>query len=205
VARLVLWSGLDSWRAEVVSLDLSADGIVATGTQMGADPVAYRLDYRLEAGPAFITQMLTVDVAGETWGRQLRLVRHADGNWSCDTTERGAAPLPPAGGDVEAVSGALDCDLARSPLTNLMPVRRHHLHERPGEAELLMAWVSVPDLGLRPSEQRYEHVRREADHAVVRYVGRNRDFVGDLVVDRDGVVELYPDLARRVTTTPGMA
>ncbi len=36
-------------------------------------------------------------------------------------------------------------------------------------------------------------------HAVVRYVGRHRNFVGDLVFDRDGVVELYPDLASRVT------
>ncbi|MCA1676069.1 MAG: putative glycolipid-binding domain-containing protein [Actinobacteria bacterium] len=197
--RLVLWSGLDSWRAEVVSLELSDDGMVATGTQIGADPVAYRLDYRLKAGPSFITQMLTVDVAGEGWRRQLRLERHADGNWSCGTTERGDAPLPRAGGDVEAVSGALDCDLARSPLTNLMPVRRHRLHERSGEADFLMAWVSVPDLGLHPSEQRYEHVRRDADHAVVRYVGRHRDFVGELVLDGDGVVEFYPDLARRVT------
>jgi len=58
VARLVLWSGLDSWRAEVVSLDLSADGIVATGTQMGADPVAYRLDYRLEAGPGCVPDLV---------------------------------------------------------------------------------------------------------------------------------------------------
>ena len=197
--RLVLWSGLDSWRAEVVSLELSADGIDATGTQMGADPVAYRLDYRLKAGPEFITQLLIVDAVGESWGRRLRLVRHADGNWSCDTKAQGDAPLPPPGGDVEAVSGALDCDLARSPLTNLMPVRRHRLLERPGEADFLMAWVSVPDLALHPSEQRYEHVRRDATHAVVRYVGRHRDFVGDIVFDPDGVVELYPDLARRVT------
>ena len=198
--RLVLWSGLDSWRAEVANLEVSADRLVATGTQIGVDPIAYRLDYSLDAGPAFITQVLTVEASGEGWGRQLRLVRHADGSWTCDTTERGDAPLPPAGGDVEAVRGALDCDLARSPLTNLMPVRRHRLHERPGEVDFLMAWVSVPDLGVRPSEQRYEHVRRDGDEAVVRYVGRHRDFVGDLVFDRDGVVDLYPDLARRVAT-----
>jgi hypothetical protein len=82
-----------------------------------------------------------------------------------------------------------------------MPVRRHRLHEQPGEADFLMAWVSVPDLGLHPSEQRYEHVRRSSDQAVVRYVGRHRDYVGDLAFDRDGVVELYPDLATRVTAT----
>ena len=198
VGRLVLWTGLDGWRAEAASLALGTDSIVATGTQLGADPVAYRLDYRLETGPAFVTQALTVDVAGEGWQRHMHLVRHADGEWECDTEEQGDAPLPPSGGDVGAVRGALDCDLARSPLTNLMPVRRHRLHEQPGQVDFLMAWVSVPDLRLLPSEQRYEHVRREADHSVVRYVGRHRDFVGDLVFDRDGVVERYPDLATRV-------
>lgn len=198
VRRLVLWRGLDSWRTEAVTFELGVEGIVAAGTQLGVDPLAYRLDYRLNAGPAFVTQSLAIDVTGESWARHMRLLRHADGTWSCDAHEHGEPPLPPAGGDVEAVSGALDCDLARSPLTNLMPVRRHRLHERPGQADFLMAWVSVPDLALRPSQQHYEHVRRDNDHAVVRYVGRHRDFVGELVLDRDGVVEMYPDLAARV-------
>ena len=197
-SRLVLWRGLDAWRAEVASVELGVDEIVAAGTQIGADPLAYRLDYRLEAGPAFVTRSLTVEAAGEGWARRLRLARSAGGAWSCDTDVHGEAPLPPPGGALGAVRGALDCDLARSPLTNLMPIRRHHLHERPGRADFLMAWVSVPDLLVRPSEQRYEHVRRGDDHAVVRYVGRHRHFVGDLVVDPDGIVEVYPDLATRV-------
>jgi hypothetical protein len=51
---------------------------------------------------------------------------------------------------------------------------------------------------VQPSRQRYEHVRLTADGAVVRYVGEHRDFVGELELDRDGVVIFYPDLARRV-------
>ena len=102
--------GLDSWPAEVANPEVDDDRLVATGTQIGVDPVAYRLDYSLDAGPAFMTHVLTVEASGEGWRRQLRLVRHADGSWTCDTTQRGDAPLPPAGGDVEAVRGALDCD-----------------------------------------------------------------------------------------------
>jgi hypothetical protein len=198
VRRLVLWSGLDAWRAEAVTLELGPDSLAATGTQLGADPVPYRLDYELRTGPSFVTHALHVDAVGESWRRRLRLVRHSDGTWEWNTHEEGDAPLPPSGGDTAAVNGAVDVDLARSPLTNLMPVRRHRLHERPGEVDFLMAWVSVPDLGVHPSEQRYEHVRRDVDHSVVRYVGRHRDFVGDLVFDQDGIVEHYPDLARRV-------
>ena len=180
-------------------MELGADALVATGTQIGADPVPYRLDYGLTTGPAFVTETLTVDATGEGWRRHLSLVRRPDGTWECVTQAEGVASLPPPGGDVAAVRGALDCDLARSPLTNLMPVRRHRLHEEPGEVDFLMAWVSVPDLGLHPSEQRYEHVRSHADYSVVRYVGRHRDFVGELVFDHDGIVEHYPELAKRVT------
>ena len=58
----------------------------------------------------------------------------------------------------------------------------------------------VPDLGLHPSRQRYEHVRRNAHKAVVRYVdlGLFRGFTSELELDRDGLVLLYPQLARRV-------
>ncbi|MDQ3641671.1 MAG: putative glycolipid-binding domain-containing protein, partial [Actinomycetota bacterium] len=102
-------------------------------------------------------------------------MRHDGGGaWTCAADEEGKADLPPAGGDVGAVTGAVDCDLGYSPLTNLMPVRRHGLHERPGSADFLMAWVSVPDLGLHPSQQRYEHVRRHGRGATVRYVGAHR-------------------------------
>lgn len=197
--RLVLWSGLDAWRAEVANVDVGPDSLSAAGTQLGADPLPYRLDYELSTGPAFVTDALHVDVAGEGWQRQLWLVRRADGRWDCDTTAHGDVPLPPAGGDLAALDGALDCDLAFSPLTNLMPIRRHGLHEGPGEIDCLMAWVSVPDLGVHRSEQRYEHVNRTADAVVVRFVAREPEFVCELVLDGDGIVEHYPELAQRVT------
>lgn len=80
----------------------------------------------------------------------------------------------------------------------LMPVRRHGLHLRAGEVDFLMAWVSVPDLSVHASRQRYEHVGRRDERAVVRYVGEHRSFVGELELDDDGFVLFYPELARRV-------
>lgn len=198
VRRLLLWSGLDSWRAEVAHVDLASDGVTARGTQLGVDPVPYRLDYRLEAGDRFVTRRLEVEVTGAGWARRLDLRHDGGGIWVCQADEEGNADLPPAGGDVEAVAGALDCDLGRSPMTNLMPVRRHGLHERPGSVDFLMAWVSVPDLGLHSSHQRYEHRRRHPQGAVVRYVGAHRSFVGDLELDQDGLVVVYPQLAKRI-------
>ena len=57
-----------------------------------------------------------------------------------------------------------------------------------------MAWVSVPQLTVERSDQRYEPI----DECHVRYVGVNIDFVAELEYDQDGLVLNYPDMAERV-------
>ena len=195
-SRLVVWSGEDEWRAEVCRLELLPRGVRAEGTQIGVTPLPYRMDYRLDASGNFITSRLEVEVAGDGWTRRLVLTHDGSGTWEATTGSSGDSGLPPPGGDLELVDGALDCDLGLCPLTNLMPVVRHGLHRGAGERDFLMAWVSGPDLGVHPSEQRYEHVRMTPAGSVVRYVGAHRDFVGELEFDEDGVVLFYPDLAR---------
>lgn len=201
MSRLLLWEGVDEWRAEAARIELAADGLRAAGTQLGADPIPYRLTYELDAsGEGFVTRSLRLRTEGEGWARAVEMSHDGAGGWRCAVTvEEGTVDLAAAGGDVAAVAGALDCDLGRCPLTNTMPVRRHALNERAGEIDFLMAWISVPDLGLHPSRQRYQHVKRSADgHSVVRYVGEHRGFVGELELDAEGLVIHYPQLARRV-------
>ncbi len=198
MSRLLIWSGLDAWRAEVATVDLGAEGLSATGTQVGADPLPYRLDYQLEVGDDWITRELRLKARGTGWSRWLDLRHDGAGRWSAGVSHAGRVSLAEPAGDLDAVAGALDCDLGLCPLTNVMPVRRHDLHVRAEAHDFLMAWVSVPDLGVHPSRQRYEHVGRREGRLVVRYVGDHRDYVGELELDDDGFVLLYPELARRV-------
>lgn len=198
VRRLLIWSGIDAWRAEVAAVQMGSRSLSAAGTQLGVEPVPYRVDYQLEVGETWITRRLNVRATGEGWARELDLRHDGAGAWTAEAGAEGAVALPAPGGDAAAVNGALDCDLGLCPLTNVMPVRRHELHRRVGEVDFLMAWVSVPDLGLHPSRQRYEHVGRRGDRLVVRYVGEHRSFVGELELDDQGLVLLYPELARRL-------
>ena len=172
----VAWEGDEDWTAEVCELELSDDGIVATGTQLGVDPYPYRASYELDARGDWITRRFRVTVAG---GAEIDLRHDGEGHWE------GRPEL----------DGALDCDLAYSPLTNLMPIRRHALHERAGTFDYLMAWVSLPDLAVHLSPQRYAHRRL----GVVHFSGE--DFEADIEVDANGLVTLYPQIARRVTDT----
>ncbi len=125
---------------------------------------AYRLEYELDVGPGWVT-------------RRLR-VRCGDRALDLDPSEH----------------DALDCDLGLSPLTNTMPIRRHELlapDARP--VEIVAAWVSVPDLEVHRSPQRYEPI----DAGRVRYVALDGDFTAVLDVDPDGLVRAYEHLAVR--------
>ena len=180
--RALVWHGVEEWLAEHAQVDLHEDGVLATGVQLGVTPEPYLVEYRLDAPSDWITRRLDVEASGAGWRRSLTLEHDGAGRWTAD------------GERVTDVDGALDCDLAFSPLTNLMPVRRSALHQRAGSEDFVMAWVSVPDLRVHASPQRYEHVRP----GVVRYVARDGDFTAELELDDDGLVVRYPRLAERV-------
>ena len=204
--RLLIWAGergwAGGWRTEVAQVQLDEGALRATGTQLATHPLPYRLDYSLDAsGPAFITRSLRIVAAGEGWERRLRLKRDPSGEWTSEMGSEGEPALPATGRDDPGLIDALDCDLGFSPLTNTMPVLRHRLHRQPGRVDFVMAWISVPDLGLHGSHQRYEHLDADGDGATVKYAsvedGRET-FTADLELDGEGLVRHYPGLARRV-------
>ena len=171
-------------------MELSSGSLSASGHAIGTDPEPYHLTYELETGPAYVTVRMLVTAEAPSGRRTLELRRSDDGKWS-------ANGLPVASAD-----GALDCDLGRCPLTNTMPVLRHGLHRSGGPVDFVMAWISVPDLTVSASEQRYTFLRHQGRLSVVRYEGSHRSFVGDLELDDDGLVVRYPGLATRVWPPP---
>lgn len=180
--RALAFTGLEEWHGEYVRIDLRPDGLLAAGVQLGAEPEPYRAEYELDAPSNWVTRRLEVEVTGAGVRRSLVLEHDGSGAWSANGEAR------------PDLDGALDCDLAFSPLTNVMPVRRHALHERDATHDFAMAWVSLPDLAVHNSPQRYEHVRA----GVVRFVGLDNDFTAELELDADGLVVRYPRIAERV-------
>ena len=180
--RLVIWRGVEEWLAEAAYVRIEDGRLSAHGTQLGAEPDPYRLDYSLRTGPDFVTETLELSVAarrraaaaapGARPGRQLDGRRQA----ACRTW-----------------TGALDCDLAFSPLTNAMPILRHGLREPGAEPrDFAMAWVAVPGLEIHRSPQRYEPM----DERHVRFVSLDSAFTAELELDDDGLVVRYPRTRR---------
>jgi hypothetical protein len=197
VARIISWRGPEPERFESAYVRIEGDTMVARGASVTA---AYTLDYALDVGPRWRTRALTVRSHGNGWDRRLDLERAEDGAWSARWEGQGGEPLPDTLPDLDA---ALDCDLGLCPVTNTMPIRRLDLvaAAHRGEAvrtELLMAWVSVPDLAVHRSVQHYEASAPVASGggALVRYASER--FVTVLETDRDGLVVSYPALGREI-------
>ena len=153
--RTFVWRALDATRFEIARVEVEADRLTASGTQIGVEPQAYELRYTL--GP----DALRVEVAG---------VRELDVD--LDRYEF--------------------FDLGYSPLFNSLPVLRYGLGNGGEARDFVMAWVSVPELEVTRSEQRYEPL----GPGRVRY--RAGSFSAELELDSDGFVVYYPGLAERV-------
>lgn len=188
--------------AEFAEVSLGGSWLRAAGVAVSADPLPYHLNYELECADDFVTRSLTVQTRGANWSRHLTLSRDPRGTWKVEASAEGEADgLPPPGGDSAALATALDCDLGECPVTNTMPVLRHGLLHGGAPRDFIMAWVSVPDLAVRPSAQRYTFISRLAAAtgrpaaAVIRY--ESGSFRADVMFDGDGLVIDYPGLGRR--------
>ncbi|MET8247023.1 putative glycolipid-binding domain-containing protein [Streptomyces sp. NPDC005202] len=146
----------------------------AHGRAVGTVPEPYWITYELDTSDGYVTCGLSVTAKTATGVRALDLQHDGEGRWTAN-----GEPRPD-------VDGPLDCDLGLCPLTNTMPVLRHGLHRMPGAQEFLLAWVSVPDLTVRPSRQTYTHLGRTGHGARVRYASGG--FRSDLEFDADGCV-----------------
>jgi len=184
-SRTVTWEVFESRGYETAWAEFGEGSLRARGRAVGVAPEPYWISYELETGDDFVTRRLAVTAETGSGTRTLDLAHDGHGRWAAD-----GQPLP-------GLDGALDCDLGLCPLTNAMPVLRHGLHRAPGEREFLMAWVSVPELSVRPSPQTYTHLERTDTGGRVRFA--SGDFRSDLLFDEDGLVVDYPSLARRLT------
>lgn len=93
------------------------------------------------------------------------------------------------GRQAPSVAGCVDLDLAFSPSTNTIPIRRLSLN--PGErAEVRAAWLTFPALSLEPLIQTYVRTGESTYH----YESSDGGFATDLEVGAAGLVLAYPPL-----------
>ena len=169
----VQWPGLEHVIARVADSGFRADSELVT-----AEDGPFRADYELECDAAWQVRGLTMHVASSAGTRTLTLSVASDGRWTVDGQAR------------PDLDGCVDLDINRTPLTNTLPIRR--LSWSPDVAvDLDVAYVSVPELDVRPVKQRYTQLQP----GLYRY--ESGTFQADLPVDDHGFVLDYPGLWQR--------
>jgi hypothetical protein len=191
VTTMFTWQGADGRAMESARVLFGGGGLRALGRSVRAVPgePAFTASYRLVVNDEGVLARLAVTTATAERERTLTLNRTEDGYWMLDNG---------SGSGRQEFDGALDVDLAYSPLFNALPIRRLGLQREAGDHQLPMVFVSLPTLEVRPDTQRYRTVTPlDGDgRAVVNF--ESTRFSSDLVVDTDGVVLDYPGLATRL-------
>jgi hypothetical protein len=98
------------------------------------------------------------------------------------------------GREDESIRGCVDIDLAWSPSTNTLPIRRLRLAVGSASGVVTAAWVRFPELSLQPLPQEY----RRLSERRYRYESHGGAFAADLEVDGEGLVLDYEGVWRRV-------
>lgn len=184
VTTMLTWQADDGTGLEGARLLLGqGGGFRALSRLVRAD---FTASYRLVVRDNGTVERLSVTSATAQRERHLTMNRTDDGFWLLDTG---------TGGTRTELNGALDVDVAFSPLLNSVPIRRLRLHREAGEHILPVAFVSLPELRVEPAEQTYRTLAPlgEDGTATVRFAAG--DVSADLVVDGDGLVQRYPGLA----------
>jgi uncharacterized protein len=174
------WPGV-----EHVMVASGSAGFRADSEMILSDGGFARIAYHLECRADWQFLSLELSVTKMTGTSRLSLTRDGNGCWVA-----GQEPLP-------SLDGCADIDISRTPLTNTLPIRR--LPWSPGTArELDVAYISVPELGIRPVKQRYVMLGRDDRTGETEYRYESGAFRADLTIGADGYVADYPGIWRRI-------
>ena len=181
--RVVAWRRTDEDAGHSLArVERRDTGWLLHGTEVLAGPqTLLACSFRVEVDGAWATRR--VEAVAVSADGECRLVLDADGDrrWWRDGVR---AP---------ELDGCVDVDVAATPLTNTLPIRRLASLGTGQAVTAPVAWVDVPALGVTRVEQTYRRLgpaRWEyADDAHGSFA---------LTVDEDGLVDEYTGMAVRV-------
>lgn len=179
--REIRWESEEGDGIEHLAFDTVADGFAVESVLIGQrNGKAYGLHYTVRCDMQWRTRHAWLKIVG---GGELELHGDGMGHWHDGH-----------GLVLSGVEGCIDIDIAATPYTNTLPIRRLQLAE--GERRpISVAYISTPDLQVTRAEQAYSCIELNREY---RYEGIFRDFAANMRVDEDGLVIDYPTLFTRL-------
>ena len=184
--RNIMWTPWSDPGLEHLHLQQQDGNILADSIIVGiSNRMPFRLHYEITCDSNWSVKKLGLTLLS---GNRKSLTIQADGqgHWYTHT-----------GDPLLSLEGCIDVDISATPFTNTLPIRRLEL--RPGQsAELLVAYILIPEMELLTDRQRYTSLESYAHGGLYRYESLESNFIAELPVDSDGLVIDYPSLFRSV-------
>lgn len=157
-------------------------GVAAESVVLGlTNGQPFTVRYRIEVDAHWSVRLLAVDE--RHGGSKIELLSDGNGSWKhADGASRAD------------LDGCIDVDIAVTPLTNTLPIRRLKF-EAGQSCEIAVVYVSAPPSQISVEKQRYTCLEKDRRY---RFESVDGGFTADLPVDDEAMVLDYPGLFRRV-------
>jgi hypothetical protein len=174
--RVVVWNNLLIDGRDYCGLRHTAEGWLLKGTVVGVlkDQQPMIASYEISCDENWLTHRVEIE---RTIGSDMKTL-------SLSVEKRGV--WRSTGQELREIQGCDDVDLAVTPATNTLAIRRLNLQVGSG-ASIIAAWVKFPDLTVQPLSQLYTRIAQNT----YRYES-NTGFSAEIVVDDLGLVTAYP-------------
>jgi hypothetical protein len=173
------WLGLEHLRLEEHAREMAAYGTVL----MVEENQPLRMHYVVRCALDWAVRNVFIRLDGHV-GPEVRLAADGAGHWT--RTSRPLAKL----------DGCIDVDIAATPFTNTLPIRRLGL-KLDESAEIKVAYITIPELLVSAARQRYTCLEAQPEGSRYRYESLDSGFTAEITVDADGLVVDYQNLWQR--------
>jgi uncharacterized protein len=173
--RAVVWKSLLIDGTDYCGLWHTAEGWLLKGTVVGVlkDQRPMLASYEIHCDENWLTHRVQVERTIGSDVKTLSVSVESRGVWRS------------LGQELREIQGCDDVDLAVTPATNTLAIRRLSLQVGSSES-IIAAWVKFPELTVQPLSQRYTRLSKDT----YRYQS-NTGFSAEIVVDDLGLVTAY--------------
>jgi hypothetical protein len=147
--RVVVWRNLLLKGTDYCALWHTAEGWVVKGTVVGVlkDQRPMLANYEIYCDENWLTHRVQVERTIGTDVKSLHISVESRGVWRNSAEE------------LRDIHGCDEVDLAVTPATNTLPIRRLNLQVGSSDS-VIAAWVKFPELGVQPLSQRYTRLAK---------------------------------------------
>lgn len=174
----ILWTGREYYSLENCVVDDQENSAVISSTIIGSyDHKLYKVEYHIRTNAGWQTVLLEITSQVSNKTQMIKLEGDGNGNW----TYNGKA--------AEHFKDCIDVDIAVTPFTNTLPIRRLQLQQGQSQ-EINVIYCDLLNQVIKPVRQKYTRLSGNE----YQYENIPNDFEATIRVDESGLVVDYPGL-----------